>query len=83
MIAKNEGGPPAREGSEVIGQTGEHMGNVTSGNFAPMLNRNIAMAYLTSQLLRKQGESVFCTVRGKKIEYQIAKMPFVKTNYYI
>jgi len=83
LIARNEGGPPAREGCEVLDSEGSKLGLVTSGNYAPTLNRNIAMAYIKTEHLANKEKDSSCLVRGKKYEYQITKMPFVKTNYYI
>lgn len=58
------------------------VGQVTSGCPAPSLaNRNIAMAYLASQL--KLGQRVWCEVRGKRYEYELTRMPFVPTRYFV
>lgn len=76
------GGPPAREGSMVTDLNGNELGVVTSGTFAPKLEKNIAMAYLPSSLANEFGYSLGCIVRGKKFVYNITKMPFVKSNYY-
>lgn len=75
-------GPPAREGAVVTGPDGTVLGSVTSGNFAPKLEKNIAMAYLPTEFANKFGQLVYCKVRGKNFEYVITKMPFVKANYY-
>lgn len=78
-----KGGPPAREGSSVFdAQTGTELGTVTSGTLAPKLCKNIAMAYVPIEISTKIGYPVHCVVRGKKYEYELAKMPFVKSNYY-
>lgn len=75
-------GPPAREGALVTELNEKVLGSVTSGTFAPSLQKNIAMAYLPSNLAAKFGHPVNCNIRGKNFEYKITKMPFVKANYY-
>lgn len=78
------GGPPAREGSKVTEIDGKtELGSVTSGTFAPKLEKNIAMAYIPTSLATKYDHRVLCDIRGKSFEYKITKMPFVKSNYYI
>lgn len=77
------GGPPAREGSKVVEPVGgRELGTVTSGTLAPKLGKNIAMAYLPASMATAYGQTVNCEVRGKGYEYEITKMPFVKSNYY-
>lgn len=81
-IVSTKSGPPAREGA-VVSKLGEKkLGSVTSGTFAPSLQKNIAMAYLPSELSTKFGELVNCNIRGRDFEYKITKMPFVRVNYY-
>lgn len=77
------GGPPAREGSRVVDTVGgRELGTVTSGTLAPKLGKNIAMAYLPTSMATAYGQTVKCEVRGKGYEYEVTKMPFVKSNYY-
>lgn len=59
---------------------GEFIGHVTSGCPSPSLGTNIAMAYVPKEL--SIGDYVYAMVRGKKVEMQVTRMPFVKTNYY-
>lgn len=78
------GGPPAREGSKVVETVGgRELGTITSGTFAPKLGKNIAMAYLSTSMATAFGQTVKCEIRGKGYEYEITKMPFVKSNYYL
>ena len=75
-------GPPARGHTSVLdAKTQTEIGIVTSGCPSPSLKKNIAMAYLP--MSQKFGSKVFCVIRGKQFEYEIVKMPFVATNYYI
>lgn len=81
LIAE-QAGPPARENCQ-IKESNVHIGNVTSGTFAPSLERNIAMAYIPSQYSKELGKTLSCEIRNKSFEYKITKMPFIKSNYYI
>lgn len=76
-------GSPARHGARVINNDDEDIGVVTSGTYAPSLERNIAMAYLPWELATKYGHKVMCQVRNKRYEYRVTKMPFIPTMYYI
>lgn len=76
-------GPPARENCTVM-LDGTPMGRITSGTSSPTLGTNIAMAYLSSNVLKDTVESkVMCRIRNKDYQYQITKLPFVKPNYYL
>lgn len=64
----------AREGSPIFFQDRE-IGAVTSGTFAPTLNRAIALILVKQKL--NQGDIVHVQVRGKLIPAQLVKPPFV------
>lgn len=74
-------GPPAREGATLLTPEGEAVGRVTSGAPSPTLGRPIAMGYLPIDLCQS-GAGVLVQIRGKTYKATVAKMPFVKTNYY-
>ncbi|KAJ6851331.1 aminomethyltransferase, mitochondrial [Iris pallida] len=74
-------GPPARSHSEIVGASGEKIGEVTSGGFSPCLKKNIAMGYVKSGS-HKPGTEVKILVRGKPYDGVVTKMPFVPTKYY-
>jgi len=74
-------GPPLRPPSLVVGEDGQELGKVTSGCPSPSLGRNIAMAYLPLSHA-KAGTQVQVKVRGRAVPATVAKMPFVKSNYY-
>lgn len=77
------GGPPVRAHAKVYSSPdGTAVGEVSSGCPAPSVARNIAMAYVPASLA-KVGTKVFCEVRGKMYEYEVAKMPFHPTHYYL
>lgn len=82
-LVASKGGPPAREGCQILDHDMKtSLGYVTSGSFAPSLMKNIAMAYLRTDVSKEIGRKVFCQVRGKSLEYEVTKMPFVQTKYY-
>lgn len=83
-LKATKGGPPAREGCSVSQLDGKNnLGTITSGTFAPKLGANIAMAYLPTSVSKSIGHKVSCEIRGKSFEYEVTKLPFVKSNYYI
>lgn len=83
LVASAPGGPPARKGTRIV-DTGssQDIGEVTSGTFGPSVECNIAMAYLPSEMANRWDTKVACMIRGKTFEYKLARMPFVRSNYY-
>lgn len=76
-------GAPARSHCNVLDvESKGKIGDVTSGSPSPSLNKNIAMCYVSTPH-SKVGTKLLCDVRGKQIEYQVVKMPFVPTTYYV
>lgn len=76
-----EGRRPVREGQAVCTASGEVIGAVTSGGFAPSLDAPIAMAMVASAF-SAQGAELFVDVRGKPMPVTVCKMPFVKQRYF-
>lgn len=74
-------GACARDGADVLDASGATIGKVTSGCPSPTLGLNIAQAYVP-QPLAKPGTKVTLSVRGRKVEGEVAKMSFVPTGYY-
>ncbi len=75
-----EGRQPVREGADVIDANGNAVGRVTSGGFAPSLERPIAMAYVPTALAQP-GMRVVVTQRGKIFHGIVTPMPFVPHTY--
>jgi len=75
------GKAPAREFTEIVDQSGNKIGAVTSGTFSPCLNRPISMGYVATAL-SKNGTKLGVNIRGKVSEAEVVKMPFVPSNYY-
>ena len=77
---------PIREGTELFledseGKPGEKVGYVTSGTKGPSIDKAIGMAYVDVPN-NKQKTELIAVVRGKQLKIKIAKMPFVKSNYF-
>lgn len=79
-------GPPARQGavikSTVDDSSTSSIGQVTSGCPSPILKQNIAIAYVANDSA-KIGTKVNVLIRNRSYEYEVVKMPFVPTNYYM
>ena len=67
---------PARGHAQIKNQNGEVIGEITSGCPSPTLKKNIAMCYLPPKATGQ------VEVRGKLYDFEVAKMPFLKQNYY-
>jgi len=69
----------ARHGYEVVSDeaTGKSIGQVTSGSPAPTLGKNVALAYVPSELAAL-GTKHFVAVRGKAIEARVVALPFYR-----
>ncbi len=65
-----------RSHQRIVTTAGE--GEVTSGTFSPTLQTSIAMARVPREV--KVGDRVEVDVRGKLLEAQVVKMPFVRNG---
>lgn len=74
-------GPPARTGVEIKFDN-QTIGQITSGCPSPILNYNIAIGYVDSKFA-KINTKLQCQIRNKFYEYELTKLPFVQTNYYL
>lgn len=70
-----EGRRPARAGCSVI-IDGAVVGEVTSGNFSPVLGHGIALAFVPPDT--PEGAAVIVDVRGKRLPGWVAATPFVR-----
>lgn len=70
-------GAPPRPGYPVVGESGDRLGELTSGALSPSLGHGIALAYLPKDRA-KVGTAVAIVVRGKKIPAQVVKKPFYR-----
>jgi aminomethyltransferase len=74
-------GAPARQHSKILDSNGKQIGEITSGGFSPVLQKNIAMGYV-EKAFAKVGTELQVETRGKATPAVVTKMPFVKTTYY-
>jgi aminomethyltransferase len=78
---KLEGRAPAREGCGIIGGSGEALGSVTSGSFAPSVGGPIAMGYVP-RMHSEAGTPAKIIIRGTPHPATIVPMPFVPHRYH-
>lgn len=74
-------GAPARQHSLILDNDGNQIGEVTSGGFSPVLQKNIAMGYV-DKAFAKAGTEMVVETRGKRTPAVATKMPFINTTYY-
>ncbi|HEY9033932.1 MAG TPA: glycine cleavage T C-terminal barrel domain-containing protein, partial [Pseudomonadales bacterium] len=67
------------DGAVLFNANGQHVGTVSSGGFAPSLNKPVALAYVEQPLV--VGDTVYADVRGKKLPMDVASLPFVPHRY--
>jgi aminomethyltransferase len=72
-----EGPRAARQGAQVLSVEGEPLGAVTSGSFAPTLQRSIAMAYLPASF-NTPGQSLLVDIRGQQTSAKVVPLPFYR-----
>ena len=75
-----EGRQPVREGAMVVDAEGSEVGKVTSGGFAPTIQKPIAMAYVPLAMA-EPGTRITLAQRGKIHTAEVVKMPFVPHRY--
>lgn len=66
-----------REGY-VVRFSGKDAGRVTSGTFAPTLQRNIALAYLSSEV--RESDRVDVLIRSQEAKAEVVPLPFYRSN---
>ena len=72
-----EGRQPLREGAAVR-RGGSAVGEVTSGNFSPVLERGIGMAFLDTAAGLTPGDEVSVELRGRALAARVTALPFVR-----
>ncbi len=77
---KVDGRQPVREGAIIVDDTGETIGNITSGGFAPSLQYPISMGYVPTDMAA-EGTALILQQRGKNIAGIVTSMPFVPNAY--
>ncbi|MHB8439051.1 MAG: glycine cleavage system aminomethyltransferase GcvT [Acidimicrobiales bacterium] len=72
-----DGRQPPREGASVF-SAATAVGAVTSGNFSPVLECGIAMAFIETEAHLDFGDAVDVEVRGRSLAARLVKFPFVR-----
>ena len=67
----------ARDGYRILNSSGDELGYVTSGSYAPFLKKNIALAYMPVDMSEVGGE-VLVEIRGQGVKAKIVATPFYK-----
>ncbi|WP_417268797.1 glycine cleavage system aminomethyltransferase GcvT [Celeribacter sp.] len=77
-----QGRAPMREGTPLFASedSADQIGVITSGGFAPSLEKPIAMGYLPTSFATT-GTQVFAELRGKRLPVNVADMPFRPSTY--
>ncbi|HHP7242121.1 MAG TPA: glycine cleavage system aminomethyltransferase GcvT [Cyclobacteriaceae bacterium] len=66
-----------RPGYNILDESGNQIGKVTSGTLSPMMNVGIGMGYVP-HAHRKPGTLIFIEVRNKKLKAEVVKPPIYK-----
>jgi len=74
-----EKGPPPRSHYPVLNESGEVLGELSSGVLSPTLGKGIAMAYLPAAYA-KTGTALKIDVRGRQFAAVTVKKPFLKST---
>lgn len=72
------GKPPVRAGATLTDETGSSIGHVTSGGFGPTAGAPVAMGLIDAAF---DNSTLQADVRGKMVEMNVTKLPFVPHNY--
>jgi aminomethyltransferase len=67
----------ARDDYKVLDDSGQQIGYVTSGSYAPFLKKNIALAYVPPQFA-EVGSTVNVEIRGQGVKAKVVPTPFYK-----
>ncbi|GJQ63912.1 MAG: aminomethyltransferase [Melioribacteraceae bacterium] len=74
MVADKKAFP--RHGYEIHAD-GKKIGDVTSGTVSPILEKPIAMGYVLAEYA-EPGKNVNIMIRGKEVQVEVIKLPFIK-----
>lgn len=68
-----------RKGYEVVSQSGEVIGEITSGTMSPTLGYGIGMAYINTPFTKKDTK-LAVRIRNKDIEAEVVMFPFLNKS---
>jgi len=74
FVMKERGIP--RQHYPIVNQTGQVIGEVTSGTQSPVLQNGIGMGYISSENA-KIGSEVYIQIRNRNLKAEIIKLPFI------
>ncbi len=77
-LITDEKGAIMRHGHKIVDESGNTIGEITSGNISPMLNKAIALGYVPTALGKDGTEVLVETRPGKRVKARVQKPPFVK-----
>lgn len=65
-----------RHGYEIVDNTGNNIGTVTSGTMSPVLKQGIGLGYVKTEF-SAIGTEIFIKIRHRQLKAEIVKLPFV------
>ena len=68
-----------RKDYKIVNEDGDYIGRVTSGTMSPTLGKAIGMGYVLKEFSKVDSE-IFISIRDKKIEAKVVRLPFVSPN---
>ncbi len=68
-----------RKDYKIVNEGGDDIGRVTSGTMSPTLGKAIGMGYVLKEFSKVDSE-IFISIRDKKIEAKVVRLPFVSPN---
>ena len=68
-----------RKDYKIVNEGGDYIGRVTSGTMSPTLGKAIGMGYVIKKFSKVDSE-IFISIRDKKIEAKVVRLPFVSPN---
>lgn len=81
VVFEVDGRAPVREGADIMDQSDNLIGVITSGGFSPSLQKPIAMGYVDPKFA-KTGTALNALVRGRPRAIKVTTMPLVPHRYY-
>lgn len=66
-----------RHDYQIVNESGENIGRVTSGTQSPSLQKAIGMGYVNNEFA-KEGTEIFISIRDQKVKAKVVKYPFYK-----
>ena len=78
---KPDGRAPARAHTSITDESGQGLGEITSGGFGPSVDGPVAMGYVPAATARP-GAKVKLVVRGKPMDAQVVPLPFHPHRYH-